>query len=703
MKRYAFTIWLMLTTALVMALPARRGLWRFLPMPDGRQVKAQLMGDERLHYWMTADSICYIEQDGQFVKTEMKTLRGMLRTDSRKTRTKRMPKTATTSTTTHRALIILANFTDTKFLESHTQALYNQIANAENYSNDEGFEGSVRDYFRDMSNGQLTLDFDVLGPIQLEHGYAYYGANSDDSRDVAVGEMILEALEAVKDQTDFAQYDWDGDGEVEQVVVIYAGEGEALGGTASTIWQQEWNLQDAAGAVFEHESTIVNTFACTSELVEQRLAGIGPFCHEFAHGLGLPDLYNMDQADYGMGSWSLMDQGVYNGDGRGLCPCALTSMERMVCGWLTPEEIAEPTDVSGMKALEDGGGAYLLRNDNYDNEFYLLENRQPIRWDKELPGNGLLVLHVDYSEAAWVLNNVNTSQKNRCTIVHAGNPSRLVDDNGFLAYDESTDPYPYNGNNTLSASSSPAAELYHKNLDGTFYLPLAITQINVDSNGNVSFSVVDADDIDPIDPNPTDAVALKETFDKTNGVGGNDNLFSGNKAGRSGTIVYDVEGWENINAYPANKCLKMGTGSKDGILETPQFKINGQYVLSFKAAPWADESSYMIWEIVGESDITIDEPVSTSMKCNQWNNYRVNLEGSGKIRLAIYSNNHRFFIDEVSVVSADIADSSPTAISEMPSTTPSPTVFAIDGRRLSLPFSSLPRGIYIVNGRKIVK
>lgn len=303
-----------------------------LPMPDGRQVKAQLMGDERLHYWMTADSICYIEQDGQFVKTEMKTLRGMLRTDSRKTRAKRMPKAATTSTTTHRALIILANFTDTKFQESHTQALYNQIANAENYSNDEGFEGSVRDYFRDMSNGQLTLDFDVLGPIQLEHGYAYYGANSDDSRDVAVGEMILEALEAVKDQTDFAQYDWDGDGEVEQVVVIYAGEGEALGGTANTVWQQEWNLQDAAGAVFEHEGTVVNTFACTSELVEQRLAGIGPFCHEFAHGLGLPDLYNMDQADYGMGSWSLMDQGVYNGDGRGLCPCALTSMERMVCG-----------------------------------------------------------------------------------------------------------------------------------------------------------------------------------------------------------------------------------------------------------------------------------------------------------------------------------------------------------------------------------
>ena len=108
--------------------------------------------------------------------------------------------------------------------ESDIKTLYEKMLNEEGYKNDNGAIGSVHDYFKDQSNGRFDLTFDVIGPVKLAHPYKYYGEHTQNMNDANAPQMIIDACKAVKEQVDWRRYDWDGDGEVEQVYVIYAGE-----------------------------------------------------------------------------------------------------------------------------------------------------------------------------------------------------------------------------------------------------------------------------------------------------------------------------------------------------------------------------------------------------------------------------------------------------------------------------------------------
>ena len=125
------------------------------------------------------------------------------------------------------------------------------------------------------------------------------------------------------------------------------------------------------------------------------IEGIGTICHEFTHCLGLPDIYDTAYGGgYGMGYWDLMNSGSYNSNG--YIPAGFTSYEKMYCGWSQPIELKNDTVITGMKPLSEGGESYIIYNDANRNEYYLLENRQKTGWDAGIPGNGLLVIHVDY-------------------------------------------------------------------------------------------------------------------------------------------------------------------------------------------------------------------------------------------------------------------------------------------------------------------
>lgn len=495
MKRELIALLLLLLLPLVaiQAIPARPDTRRILTLHDNTAIEVTLQGDEHLHYWQAADGRTF-DDDGMLISAFDMQLRRQQalqrrRVDTRRRAVRRAPGNIPIHhyTDAKRGLIILVEFADKQFLEGHDQPLYNRIANEEGFS-DEGFNGSVHDYFLDQSRGLFDLTFDVVGPVPMPEGYAYYGTNDKDGYDMHPDEMVIEACNAVKNIVDFADYDWDGNGEVDQVMIIYAGRGEASGGGAKTIWPHEWNLTEAQGKPLVLNDITIDTYACSCELQSAtKIDGIGSTCHEYSHCLGLPDMYDISYSgNYGMRTWSLMDRGSYNGDS--FTPAGFTSFERMCCGWLTPIELTTDTEITAMKALTDGGDAYILYNDAWADEFYLIENRQLTGWDACLDDAGMLILHVDYDEIVWYWNMVNTTadyteekwygpgavnDHQRCTIFRANNLHA---------------PYPYKDKNSLTPTSSPAATLYHENSEGTLLMNANITDITQNDDGTMSFA-----------------------------------------------------------------------------------------------------------------------------------------------------------------------------------------------------------------------
>ena len=395
------------------SVPAKRGVWRTVTLSNGLTVKARLCGDEHAHWWQAEDGSCFdVDSLGkgkavvpQELMSKARSRMAARRQAARRANAKKASQRIATNGITGKfqgqrhGLIILVNFADSKFNTSKfgpTQTLYSRIANEANYG-ENNFKGSISDYFKAQSGGQFLLDFDVAGPVTLPHRYSYYGQNDDDGYDKRPKEMVKEACQAVDGSVDFSKYDWDGDGEVEEVFVVYAGNGEHdTTNKPNLIWPHMDNL-----ANYDEQLTLdgvtINTYACASELnSDKTLSGIGTFCHEFSHCMGFPDMYDTasDGNNFGMGSWDLMDYGSYNGDG--YVPAGYSGYEKMVCGWTTPIELDKPMTVNGMERLADMGQTYIIYNKGNRNEYYILENRQQSGFDKYLPGSGLLIERVDY-------------------------------------------------------------------------------------------------------------------------------------------------------------------------------------------------------------------------------------------------------------------------------------------------------------------
>lgn len=514
-KLYLTACLLVLGLSCAHAVPAKKGVKRTIKLADGTSVVAELKGDEFASYWQADDGKCYVQDvDSRTFKITDKAQvvnRGLAKrqkaNDERIKRfAKRGPKREITGAFSHftgtkKGLIILVNFKDVKFGRTHTRTMFDNIANKKGFTNSLGFKGSVKDYFLAQSNGQFELDFDVVGPYTLSQNMAYYGAHSKDGRvDVKPGHMVLEACQMADKDVNYKDYDWDGDGEVDQVFVIYAGFGEADGGSEDTIWPHESQLSTYVSKPYETKDGVsVNTYACGNEntydrLGRSRINGIGTICHEFSHCLGYPDLYDTNYSNFGMGSFDLMCSGSYNGES--FCPPNYSAYEKWIAGWITPTVLDKPASVKDMQAQDvKYGQAFVVYNDNNKNEYYLIENRQQSVgiWDKLLPASGMMITHVDYDKNIWEWNNVNTivnysnqhgpgyayldNDHQRLTIFHADN------EEGSSADSQAGDLYPFNGNNSLTDTSSPAATIYQ----GGTTMGKPITNITQNEDGSIDF------------------------------------------------------------------------------------------------------------------------------------------------------------------------------------------------------------------------
>lgn len=380
-----------------------------------------------------------------------------------------------------RQLVVLAAFADKTFTDVNPLQLWNRIFNEEGFS-EEKFKGSVHDYFYDQSYGKFQIQFDLHYVKMPNNSAKYASTTTDDENSQYLVYDIVDSL-TNRGNIDWTPYDWDNDGNIDQIIIIYAGKGQQAGGGTNSIWAHHWFLSWHTDG---HTKTVnsggksytVDRYCCVNELDSRGGYGsFGTICHEYSHCFNLPDLY------YGskiiIDKWDLMDGGNYNGNG--FRPCNYSAFERKLMGWMDIQELSDATEIRNMAALADEPQAYLVRNNNYSNEFYIIENRQQKGWDTELPNSGLIIFHIEHDEKIWqdITNFINTNEKKRYYIIPANNNTSIAELKDW--------PYPYELNDSLTNLSEPAATLLHPNTDDSYMMSKPITNIHLE-NGLASFT-----------------------------------------------------------------------------------------------------------------------------------------------------------------------------------------------------------------------
>lgn len=305
-----------------------------------------------------------------------------------------------------KALVILVEYQDVSFTLDDPLDYFSRLLNEPGFS-EYGGTGSARDYFMENSSGQFIPEFDVVGPVRLDNDRRFYGGNSAlTGEDVNAHGMVVEACRKIDPDTDFSQYDRDGDGVIDNVFIFFAGRGEASGGPAESIWPHSWNITKAYSDPVMLDGVLLDYYACTNEWTRTRPDGIGTFVHEFSHVMGLPDLYSTGggSSAFTPGGWSVMDYGPYNNNG--CTPPMYSAFERYALGWLDPIVIDKDQNAV-LSPISDNVAGIIPTN--FPNEFFLVENRQQRGWDTFIPGHGMLVWHVDYVSSVWDRNVVNNN------------------------------------------------------------------------------------------------------------------------------------------------------------------------------------------------------------------------------------------------------------------------------------------------------
>lgn len=475
---------LIINVMVAFSMPARPGMHRVV-QPDGSTVTAELRGDEHFSYYVTPDGYPLLVDESGFLVYAAEGMRVSAQrahdigsrdaremnyiaaidvenvmkgiSERRKTSRRHTPQRSGVfpSTGEVRGLVILAEFADCPFSSGSIRTDIERMMNEENYS-EGGATGSARDYFIDQSNGKFLPVFDVAGPVRLPHEMSFYGAHDVyEGVDRDPAQMVVDACKGVSGEVDFSQYDLDENGEVDLVFIIYSGYSEAQGGDRNSIWPHAWDIK-SGGKILRLNGVSIGRYACTAELrgnSGSELDGIGTFCHEFSHCLGLPDIYDVEYSGFvGLGAWDVMDAGGYNNLSR--TPAGYTAYEKEFCGWMKIKTLDAPQNGVSLRNIAEYPEAVKIVSQHNPDEYFTLENRQNTGWDAHIPGHGLVITHVDYDPGVWADNIVNTKR--------GGHPHLqiIAADKNFSTLEGAAFPG-LSGNTDFSHFSDPAMTLWN--------------------------------------------------------------------------------------------------------------------------------------------------------------------------------------------------------------------------------------------------
>ena len=505
--------------------------------PDGTYVTIRLVGDEYLHYNITDDGYSLFRRDdgayvyaqlndeGQLEPTAMlahdanertaaehhylevigrlrpqptEQAEQMRRQNQRqRTRTLSQNRANQYDYSKFRGLVILVEYNDCSFRYDDYADIMEEMINADNYTgnsrtniNEAGIRctGSIRDYYRDNSNGLFVPTFDVVGPVKIDR--SQYDANGTWNGP----QLIIDACTAADSQVNFKDYDVDDDGTVDMVYVIFAGLPSYIQGNDSRLlWPHQYDVRYTDRNVHK-DGVKLGRYACSTELFGYEywnvLEGIGTMTHEFTHVLGLPDFYDTgnqyDGACVNPDTWSVMAAGSDFNYGR--TPCCFSLFERCALGFATPQVISEPGTFS-LEDLQSSNAGYRLNTPVKKESFYI-ENRQKAKWDSELPGHGMLIFRVDSTNTSvWDYQNAVNDNPDHpyYELLRAGGVKTAE---GYVSVGASSDPFPGTKRvRTINNETSPSPKTWSGKLNS-----LALRNIK-ETGGVITFEAYPVNDL----------------------------------------------------------------------------------------------------------------------------------------------------------------------------------------------------------------
>lgn len=378
-----------------------------------------------------------------------------------------------------RVLVILMQYSDLSMVKSQND--FNNLFNGIGYS-DDGAQGSVCDFYTDVSYGQLQLVCDVVGPFTSQHNRKYYGGNDRSGEDSHPEELFEEAIKMVVEHVSLKDYDADDDGFVDNVHIIFAGHGEEAGASDDAIWSHEATFFQP----YAIQGMKIDRYSCAPELRGNRGSGIsriGPHCHEIGHALGAMDYYDTDYEDdgeyIGTGNWDVMASGSWNNEG--ITPADFNPyVKANDFGWINPKDLPSG-DVTIQPSCNSSGNYYILKS-SYSTDYYLIESRSKDKWGYGVPGAGMLVFHI-HPELTNSENNINSKAPQKCYVVCASSRMQRPGSSPSSYGDIDSDgcPYPGSSNNTnFGQSSIPAAFFWDDEECG-----IELNYISIDGEGNI--------------------------------------------------------------------------------------------------------------------------------------------------------------------------------------------------------------------------
>lgn len=561
-------------------IPAKKGVHTFV-QADGTAVDVELVGDEYAHMYVTTDGYPLVEKDGNLYYAvvsadgsveagpervtasrqrsaavkgflegvdrslvgkalEAKAERSRLRMAARdagvvKARAPQGPGLTPGSnfpvTGSPHVLVILVEYSDVSMTLPNAHDYFSRMMTERGFS-DYGGTGCALDFFEENSCGQFTPQIDVYGPVRLPRTRSYYGSNDSNGDDKYPEQMIIHACEALDDEVDFTKYDTDGDGEIDNVFVFYAGQGEASGGASSTVWPHAWYVRDGAGVTRSFDGVLLNRYACSNEWGSGRPDGVGTFIHEFSHVMGLPDLYATSSysSAFTPDEWSALDYGPYNNDG--CTPPMYSAYERYALGWIEPVEIGGPMSAT-LRPI--GSNTCGIIRTGKTNEFFLVENRQQTSWDEFIPGHGMLVWHIDYNPTVWNSNTVNNNANHQYVDIEEADNTRTKGSRAGDAFPGTSNVRSFTDDTTPSMKTWSGSGL-----------ELPLTNIYESAEGIVTFDVAGGCEENVAPEAPTALAATNVTSDgftanwvAEDGVGYVLSVYGRDSSGDRVSTVYD--------------------------------------------------------------------------------------------------------------------------------------------------------------------
>ena len=295
-----------------------------------------------------------------------------------------------TSVESLRAIALLVDFGDNEHIKDTSE--FSSLL----FSQGTFPTGSMRDYYLQNSYQQFDLNGAVYGWVRAPENYSYY-VNSEfgiGGYPQNVQRLVEDAVNAADPYVDFSDFDINGDGWVDALIMVHAGPGAEEGGTnPNLIWSHKWNTsyEMNVDGVMLHEYAMQPEVMGSGELVH-----VGVFCHEFGHVLGLPDLYDTDYSSEGLGNWSLMASGSWANDGN--TPVHFDAWCKYKLGWIEIDTVISNLSNAELPRIETIPKAFRLwANGQIGPQYFLVENRQKIGFDKHIPGSGLVIYHVEES------------------------------------------------------------------------------------------------------------------------------------------------------------------------------------------------------------------------------------------------------------------------------------------------------------------